>query len=343
MEWRSICDKLADLIGGFGASIDPANPHQRGPWCVHSRSLRENVEEYFRENWSELDPRPRSFEVARRNGFATDLDIVSPDIIRSHPYYTDFLRRRRLGHFVGIHLRVDQKDWMISVQRPEGAGEPSNELIEHIPRLRRVIMGHASRAFAIGATKLENWIKGFDEADRGIAIIRRDGKVARLNAEAERLLAVSGLLRGNEIVSPDKIAGLQLKDMLAKVTQMDTTEEYSPPIVYSLGDRTLVLDVFRLPRTLRQFFLSGAAVLVVRSASKQVMDVAASLVQQFGLSSTEAEIAMGIAEGKTLRSLSEQLALKEGSVRQYLKIAMAKTNTHKQTQLVALMKDIEKR
>jgi DNA-binding CsgD family transcriptional regulator len=61
------------------------------------------------------------------------------------------------------------------------------------------------------------------------------------------------------------------------------------------------------------------------------------MAQAFGLTSVEAEIAIGVGSGKTLAEIADEHAMKVGTVRAYSKRVFSKTYTRGQPELAALV------
>jgi DNA-binding CsgD family transcriptional regulator len=63
----------------------------------------------------------------------------------------------------------------------------------------------------------------------------------------------------------------------------------------------------------------------------------ASLRSRFDLTPAEAQIALGIAGGKTLAAIAEARSVSVSTAREQLKSVFVKTGTHRQAELVALL------
>ena len=61
------------------------------------------------------------------------------------------------------------------------------------------------------------------------------------------------------------------------------------------------------------------------------------LQQLWGLTPAEARLTAGLASGLDLKEAAEQLEIQTGTARQYLKRIFAKTDTHRQAELVVLV------
>jgi DNA-binding CsgD family transcriptional regulator len=83
---------------------------------------------------------------------------------------------------------------------------------------------------------------------------------------------------------------------------------------------------------------SRAAALLLITDVEQPSRLSADLLAQiFGLTSTEARLAIELASGKSLCDVSAHLAISEGHARQRLKTIFCKTSTSRQGELIALL------
>jgi DNA-binding CsgD family transcriptional regulator len=63
------------------------------------------------------------------------------------------------------------------------------------------------------------------------------------------------------------------------------------------------------------------------------------LMERFGLTPSEARIALFLSEGGSIRDYAELRGVAEATVRAHLKAVFAKTGVHRQAELVRLIKD----
>jgi DNA-binding CsgD family transcriptional regulator len=75
----------------------------------------------------------------------------------------------------------------------------------------------------------------------------------------------------------------------------------------------------------------------LRAGRKSVRNSVADLRFRFRLTPAEARIALGIAEGATLAAIAEARGVSVSTARTQLKSVFAKTNVHRQAELVALL------
>jgi DNA-binding NarL/FixJ family response regulator len=84
-------------------------------------------------------------------------------------------------------------------------------------------------------------------------------------------------------------------------------------------------------------FPGSAAAMFIFEPEKRLAPEIDLLRTFYGLTSAEAQLACALAHGETVESYGEQRRLTANTVRTHLKRALAKTETHQQSQLVALV------
>lgn len=334
--WKGVCDALAGVMGGAGTALIPFDPKRRGPWIVHSDSIGGGVDLYIREGWYARDVRQAAWPMMRARGYATDFDIIDPDVMRRHPYYQDFLARDHVETFVGLHLPTPTEEWVASVQLPSHRSLESG-VVETIPRVRAMLTSAVRAAAALSASGLESWLSFFERADRGIALLTSESRVRRMNAAAADLLLPFAKPSG-ELAIGDQRRQEQLEALLAAACRHRSGGSLPPPVDLPVAPgKSLVFDAMPLPAGLRHFYSDLAAVLVVRIAEFAVVDVRTRLAEDFGLTPAEARLALHIGHGAALRDAAELEAITFETARTRLKTVFAKTGSRRQSELAILV------
>jgi DNA-binding CsgD family transcriptional regulator len=91
-----------------------------------------------------------------------------------------------------------------------------------------------------------------------------------------------------------------------------------------------------LSEKLRSTFEGLAAIALVTDPQAAAPNLEATLRILFNLTGAEARLAAHIVAGTSLREAAENLAIEESTARQYVKQVMAKSETHRQSEFVAL-------
>lgn len=104
------------------------------------------------------------------------------------------------------------------------------------------------------------------------------------------------------------------------------------------GMRPYVIHVLPLHRRDSDEMLRRALALVlIVDPEHEAEPVAALLRRLYGLTHTEAEVAIQMMRGGTLKQISEQLSISPTTVRTHLQHVFDKTDTHRQAELVRLL------
>ena len=91
-----------------------------------------------------------------------------------------------------------------------------------------------------------------------------------------------------------------------------------------------------MPRDFNMVLTGASAIVTVRPYFEETRS-AAALQGAFGLTAREAQIAEMLALGRDLGEIAQYLCLSIATVRQHLKAAFRKTDTHRQAELVTLV------
>jgi DNA-binding CsgD family transcriptional regulator len=123
---------------------------------------------------------------------------------------------------------------------------------------------------------------------------------------------------------------------------MRVTPDFAPlsvePFVVSRkAQRPVVVRVLPVPAAARNPFLGARALLTFTLLEPNRGPSPNLLMTAFRLSPAEARLASIIAEGTSPEQAAEQLGLARETVRNQLKAVFAKTDTHRQAELIALL------
>jgi DNA-binding CsgD family transcriptional regulator len=112
----------------------------------------------------------------------------------------------------------------------------------------------------------------------------------------------------------------------------------APPIVVRrAAKQPLVIRILPVAGPARSPFLGARALLVISDLQPKPQPQASVLAQTFGLTPAETRLASIMASGISIERAADQLGLSRATVRNQLKAVFAKTATHRQSELVALL------
>ena len=167
-----------------------------------------------------------------------------------------------------------------------------------------------------------------------IFVVGKDAQVRYANAAASAMLSNGGPLRAVENVlgtdyPPDS---QRLKSAIAnslaagesQVVLMKDSGTRHPPIA-----------------VIAPLSGGGEALVLLRQSSSSSVALVNALRQLFRLSPAEAAIAIALATGADLQEIAEERSVKLNTLRSQIASIMAKTNTRRQAELVALVARLE--
>jgi DNA-binding CsgD family transcriptional regulator len=182
-------------------------------------------------------------------------------------------------------------------------------------------------------------------------VLDLDCRVLDLNPAAEALADNGGFLRiavGDRLVLGDREAHARLALAVAAVGSRLPGSIGHHEVSIRQGSEKLSLSVLPVTQNLREhaftgsggLFMPGRVALVV--IRRELIDSGAdldALRRRFGLSPQEARIANALREGGTLAEIAARMGIAYETARVHLKSAFAKTGSHNQRELLALVLD----
>ena len=169
------------------------------------------------------------------------------------------------------------------------------------------------------------------------------GFVAEVNAAAETIFDNDVKIKDRRLFVRDPAARVLLKDA---IDQLKTSSRLNPfatdPIIVQRQDK--------LPVLVRVWPFNGAAhrpaqdvsaLLTLNALGPKPGPPAAILAKTFRLTPSEAKLACVIARGASPDIAARELKISRETARNQLKAVFAKTDTHRQSELVALLLQVE--
>ena len=338
-KWAAAMDAVAATTGSAGAILLPV-PSRPVPIVPFSESLGTTCETYFNDGWVEQDVRYRGIPTLLRNSVFCDLDCVTADEIKRSAYYQDFLGRDGLRWFAGVKVAVGKDVWCVSIQRSIKQGPFERAELEKLASLSLSLSSAASVAHALDFARAEGALNAFEVSNLPVVLLNRQAEVLQTNAAADLLLNGDVAIRQRKVTSHDPEATRALNAALQSVLSSSASRVLMPPVSLprSLGRRPLLAYAMRLPALSdHPLALCQAILLFIDLDSQTAPTDGAVLRRCFGLSAAEARLAAGLANGKTLELLAEELTITKETARHALKSVFSKLDVHRQSELVALL------
>jgi DNA-binding CsgD family transcriptional regulator len=122
-----------------------------------------------------------------------------------------------------------------------------------------------------------------------------------------------------------------------RITPDTATLPWEPVVIRRREKSPVVLRVLPVHGAARTPFLGARALLTLTAIEPRAAPKPALLARAFGLTPAEARLASIIAEGLNPERAAEELAISKVTARNQLGAIFAKTSTHRQSELVALL------
>ncbi|WP_449469479.1 helix-turn-helix transcriptional regulator [Sphingobium chungangianum] len=254
--------------------------------------------------------------------------------------FRDWLDVARSSEILGVDLhRLPDIAVRLRLTRDEGQaqfGDTERELLERlIPHLRIALDLHAR----LTSTQAESQL--FSSAMAGLAvatlILDREGRILRRNT-----LAMQMLEEGSVIAEQHGKLEARTGSSAAAINRILS----SPP---PLGEEILfeIASTVGQPLHARARAIPSSAygdgawiALFIADPSRPAGPSEELLRERFHLTRAEAGLAVHLAQGATLADAADALGIAYNTTRSHLRAIFAKTNTHRQVELVTLLRSI---
>jgi DNA-binding CsgD family transcriptional regulator len=334
--WDAAMDVVAEGTGSFGALLIPLRG--RLPSVPKSRSLAASFDTYIRDGWVHRDVRFRVVPTILRRGVATEFDFTTPDKMARHPYFQDFLAPHGLRWFAGVRFGGGDDPWVLSMQRSIAQGPFSPREQQQLAALSVRLSGVAALARALGFARTEAALAAFEVTGSAIVLLDRCAEVVRINGAAQRLLGPDLQITRKRLASRDRDANAALDRALHALLWAQTASALMPPVALPRTDkRPLLAYPIRLSAVSADALSPCQALVVLVDLDARPQPPEHALRASFGLTAAEARLAMRIATGASLESIADEIGVAQDTARNQLKAIFAKTDTHRQAELVAVL------
>ncbi len=141
----------------------------------------------------------------------------------------------------------------------------------------------------------------------------------------------------------------RLREIVGRACARVTGSLGSSEFVIPGADRRLAVQALPIAPNLKSLMFRGAAtfyspailaLVVVRELTSAPSDVGTALQSRFRLTASEVRLALALSGGGSMVEIADRLGLQYETARSHLKAAFAKTKTHNQRELLALIVEL---
>ena len=349
--WRAVLGRIEDASHSDGLNLflrrhDASQPPAMSSSSLDAECLDPLMEHYWQvDPWAELIDRCPSVLTTE---VTQGREAISHDDLVGTEFYNDWMRRFGLLDSFAVRLDGNPSDdcAVLSGMRRADRGDYQPEdlalLQALVPHLRQAAaIDRQLRASVAQTGVLEH---ALDQFDTGVIVVDRHGTVVRTNRAADQIIAADdGLSIGREGLRAAHTAdGRQLRALIAESirTSLGLHTECGGWMTLRRRSERRPYCVLLSPVGVlgtEQGSAPGAAVIVVADPDRRRTVPTAALQQLWQLTPAESRLAASLAAGLDLKEAAAQLEIRISTARQYLKRVFAKTDTHRQAELVVLV------
>jgi len=336
-KWNIAMDVVASATGSFRAILLPV-PQEKAPIIRLSESLRSTSEINYLDGWVQCDLGYRGVSKLVQDRVISNVDCGTPVEIDCDSVHPGALERVSLPYFAGVKVTADDKLYCLVIQRSIQQASFSAAELKDLANISSALSRAATEARALGLARAEGALSSFSVLGWPAVLLDHDGQLI-LNQNAEQLLSGDVTINGGRIASFAHQATMVLDRelfafkrsrpsiILKPLMPLPRRGDRRPLLVFALRVSAISKDVF----SRRQIILKFIDLDVHPQPSESV------LCRYFALSAAEARLARGVATGKSLDVLANELNITTQTARHELKSVFAKLNVHRQPELVALL------
>ncbi|WP_104430227.1 helix-turn-helix transcriptional regulator [Methylobacter tundripaludum] len=346
--WPVFLEQLSEVFGSRGTVIYLMDFASRSPTCrsdevsfiQSARTDPETIVSYERyyskvNVWLE-----NSKDLPEGELITTDRLFPVRELVRTE-WYNDWLKPQGYFHaMIGHLLKQDTLAVRLSIfrskQQPFSADETAG-FARLVPHLRRSCMIHKNfsevkRVLATDASLLNRLPVGLVLFDKG-------GQAVFVNQMAENLVRCSDgfcLNAAGRCLAGNANETRALRRLIGNAAERGQGNAMS--LHRNHSNRPLSAIVVSLQNQPVPFIGSGPSVALFIYDPDRPLDLDDSLLTQcYGLSPAEAKLATALLRGQTPNDYAQARAISNNTVKTQLKQVLAKTGTHRQSELIQLL------
>jgi DNA-binding CsgD family transcriptional regulator len=334
-----VMQEICAAVNSTGAALLQSDV--RNPGVPITGGVTDLFQNYFGNNWHTRDIRADRGVPLLLQGrsVVTDQDFVSPEEMRTVPFYNECVFPTGFEWFAAVGFRAGSALWGLSIHRTarEGPfeGEDKHLLATMSDRLTEV----ATLSTAVGRIALSSAANALNSVHHPAISIDRFGFVLDVNIAAAELFDDEIRIRNRRLFTTDRQARGLLEELLDGFRMASDIDPFpSDPILIRRRDKVPVLvRILPVHGAARSPFLDARALLTFSSIETKP-DLSPTLLRKaFNLTPAEGKLAVLIAQGNSPEQIAEQLGIARVTARNQLRAVFAKTGTHRQSELVALL------
>jgi DNA-binding CsgD family transcriptional regulator len=349
--WPKALAATARLLGSNAATVESYDP--RGhvlEWHGVGIPPAEQID-YF-EYYAAINPRANFALQMPAAELLWDYQILDELAMDRDPYYSELLPRTDFRYFLsGRLMRTPHEVAFATVQRTRAQGHVTpadikmmGRLVPHFRQARDVAM-RLKRTTAANRS-LEG---GLDWLADGVALVARDGAVLYANEALQDIVRSKGIaIKRGALVFDSAVARARFAEALGAVARLregdpDKAALHDFPVARSPNAPSYLVSLRPLTRAAGDMDApeSAIAIVFVRDTLRHDTAGARLLVEMFGLTPAEADLAGAIQAGIPLERYARERAVSLNTVYTHLRRLKEKTGCKRMSDLIRKFNELQ--
>jgi DNA-binding CsgD family transcriptional regulator len=342
--WSTVLAVLASQLSAPGGGLHFGARDGKGFSFGATHGVNPAALAAYAEYYYSINPLNAALSRIPVGAAAPDHHLVAPNDLARTEFYNDFARFSELGGSITLVLsRDDRHEACLGIVRGLGSDPFTEEQVSFVQRLaphfrraiglNRRLVGlqdeHASLETALGSL------------ETAVFVLDRTGVICFRNAAGEKLLkkrdglkASQGRLYTDDSSTQNLLAGLTRAALAEKGARGG-----SLPVPRRCSTRPLLVKIMPIARR-SEFWLNSAqpcAILFISDPDTLACAVVDEVMGAYGLTPSERKLLSELIAGRSLREAADILEITRATSRNRLARIMAKTDTHRQSELIQLI------
>lgn len=339
--WPAILERISIATASYGANIVPIKGRLFHT-MVATDSLQPAMQNYFDDGWYQQDFRGGYVSLLRQAGVMREQDFAGEDDFKTRGFYRAQERfHLRWSAIVGFSSGDDLIGFALQRRIEDGPYDQDEAKLLH--RIRQKLMITARLMRDISASEVKGMAAAFEMANFACVFFDRLGRVTTVNDKMRQLLGADLQIHEGRLRPTRKEDASVFDQRLTAVLGAGnsvTDGEADILLLTRKGRRPLIVRLQRIGGDMQDIFSHSCAFAIFEDPEDKVRQRPATLTKLFGLTRTEAEIALLLAQGMTLQDIAVQRMVSYQTARAHLKSIYRKTDTNRQPELSLLLAGI---
>ena len=343
--WPDVLHALARSVNAFGCCIAMEHASETLIAPPVSPDLKEPLEDFMESGWYLRDLRGNRGWPLFRGGHRVliEHDVSTDDERRHGSYHNEWLRPWDLPWWAAVGFSCEDRLYGLAILRSSRQGPFTSEEAKRLASLQPHLARVAGLAEQLSFRRAETALDVLALIDRAAFLLDARGRIARLNPRAEALIGQDFALRHGVLRAIDRDSDRRLQHLISAVLAPpfpSAAPEEEPVAIRRFGRKPLIVRALPTVGLLSDVLVHTRALLLITDPEARAIPSTDTLRQIFGLTSAEAVMVRRLAAGEALKQAAEALGISVGTARVHLKAIFAKTEIHRQSELISLIQRI---